>query len=343
MKKYYISSKAGLSGICKYSHDFYELVLKDKGYIFIDSNDNLTTIFTRISSIDIVHIEIGIFQRKEIEILFAMLNANYKNVIITMHDAPLLKYPLHEFENAFFNKISKFYDKYIDKFSNSRLYLSKIKTIYVLSEKGLRAVKSKYKIDNVYFLPHIIDTTEVIIDGAINNNFIYFGFIGRNKGIEYSLKLHKQLLTNYPESNFFVIGRAMGKENHFYDFLKETYNTNVHYLGYVPEEELNEVFEMATFSLMTFKNYKFYHPFSGSLLYNLKKGKIVFATNSNSVGEVIHDGKNGFLLSGEIKKDVEIVSGIISNKHLLNDIKNEVHNYLMLNHTNTIVSNNLLD
>ena len=58
----------GESGIAKYSRDFYNLVLKEKGYRFVDSNESTITILSEITSIDHVHIEIGIFQKKEIEI-----------------------------------------------------------------------------------------------------------------------------------------------------------------------------------------------------------------------------------------------------------------------------------
>jgi Glycosyl transferases group 1 len=341
MKKYYISSKTGISGICKYSNDFYELVLKDKDYLFIDSAEDLTAILSRISSQDHVHIEIGIFQKREIEILLVMLNANYKNVAVTLHDAPLLKYPFYEFKNSFLNKISKFYDIYINKFRAGGVYINKIKTIYVLTHKGLEALKLKYKIEHAYFLPHIIDKTEVIKSDLNNNNFIYLGFIGRNKGIEYSLQLHRQLLINYPEIIFFIIGTAQGKEKKFYDFLKEKYKVNVNFLGYLPEWELNEVFDKAAFSLILFKNYRFFWPFSGSILYNLKMGKILFTNKVNAVPEIIKNGVNGFYLSGEIKKDILRMSEIINNKPLLAKVQDEVYNYLLLQHTEDVVSKKL--
>lgn len=342
MKKFYISSKAGLSGICKYAHDFYELVLKEKGYIFIDSGESRTIIFTTISSIDHVHIEIGIFQKKEIEILMAMLNAGYKNVAVTLHDPPLLKYPFYEFTSPFLNKVSKFYDIGINKFKASTLYIKKIKCIYVLSQKGMEAVKTTYKIDHVYFLPHIVDSKEIIKNDVVNTNFMYLGFIGKNKGIEYALQIHKRLLINYPECNFYIAGQALGKEKKFYNFLKEKYITNVHYLGYVPENELNKIFEKASFSLMPFKNYKFFSPFSGSILYNLKKGNIVFTNKVNAVGELIENGINGFYLSGDLKKDTEMAGKIFNDKLLQGKIKSEVYKYLMLHHTADVVSKNLI-
>ena len=102
MKNFYISSKEGISGICKYSRDFYELILKDKGYIFIDSKQSISTILSLVSSKDHVHIELDIFQKKEIEILFLMLKANYRHVSVTLHDAPLIKYPFYDGAGLFF-------------------------------------------------------------------------------------------------------------------------------------------------------------------------------------------------------------------------------------------------
>src|SRR5688572_6928397 len=117
MRHFYLSSKNGISGICKYSRDFYELVLKDKGYTFVDSVNSISSILSTIASRDHVHIELGIFQKKEIEVLFLMLKANYRNISITLHDAPLLKYPFREFKNPVLNNLSKFYDLYASNFN----------------------------------------------------------------------------------------------------------------------------------------------------------------------------------------------------------------------------------
>ena len=61
MKNFYISTKTGTSGICKYANDFYELILKEKNYIFLDSLEN-NNIISQVSIQDNIHIEIGIFQ-----------------------------------------------------------------------------------------------------------------------------------------------------------------------------------------------------------------------------------------------------------------------------------------
>lgn len=323
----------GISGICKYSRDFYELVLKEKGYEFIDSSEDITTIMTAISSRDYVHIEIGIFQKKEIEILLLMLKANYKNVSVTLHDAPLIKYPFHEFKDPLLNGFSKLYDRYINNFSAAIPLVKKIKSIYVLSRRGADAIKNRYHINNVYYLPHIIDISEITKPTLQNNNLLYFGFIGKNKGIEYALQLHQALINSYPDVNFYVAGTALGKEAKYYNFLKLKYQKNVHFLGYVPEKQLTEVFDKASFAIILFKDYRFFWPFSGSILHSLKNGKIVLTNNVNSVSEIIKDGENGFFLSGDFQKDISIISGLFGNKPLLEDVQKEVFKYLIDHHS----------
>ncbi|MEO5562138.1 MAG: glycosyltransferase [Chitinophagaceae bacterium] len=336
MKHFYLSSTDGISGICKYSSDFYNLVLKEKGYVFIDSNNSIATILSAIGSRDHVHIELGIFQKKEIELLFLMLKANYKNVTVTLHDAPLLKYPFHEFKNPLLNKLSKCLDIYGNSSSISP-YIKKIKSIYTLSKKGAELVKKKYRVDEVHYLPHIIDTAEIEKSSRINKNFIYFGFIGRNKGLEYSLQLHEQLLIKFPAIIFYVVGMPLGKEKTFYDYLKRRYKKNVEYAGYVPENQLGKIFEEATFALIPFKDYKFFTPFSGSILYSLKKGKIVLTNKVNAIPEIIENEKRGFFLSGSLKQDTAAITGIFDNTALQNKIKNEIYEYLLTNHSPTQV------
>jgi glycosyltransferase involved in cell wall biosynthesis len=333
MKHYYLSSRNGISGISKYSSDFYNLVLKERGYVFIDSGDSISSILTAIASRDHVHIEIGIFQKKEIELLFLMLKANYRHVSVTLHDAPLIKYPFYEFKNSLLNKLSKFYDLFGKQRTTLNTYVEKIESIYVLSRKGADLVKKRYHVQQVYYLPHIIDTTEIENNQIQNKNFIYFGFIGRKKGLEYSLQLHEQILTRHPDIHFYVVGMPLGKEKIFYDYLKRRYKKNVHYVGYVHEQLVGEIFNQATFAIIPFKNYRFFYPFSGSILYSLKKGKIVLTNKVNAIPEIIENGERGFYLSGNLKKDVAAITGIFDNTCLLEKIRNNVYEYLLTNHS----------
>lgn len=340
-KQYYISHFQGSSGICKYSRDFYEFVLRDMGYIFMDSVQDIIHIVSTITSRDHVHIELGIFQEKEQDILFTMLRANYRNVSVTLHDPPLLKYPLHTFRNPILRNLSKLYDIYVDRFRWEKPYLQKIKAIYVLSRKACKMLEEKYALENVHYLPHIIDPAQVVKGGAYNNNFIFFGFIGRNKGIGYSLRLHRYLMQQYPDSQFYVVGQAMGRERRYLESLRQRYRHQVHYTGYVAEKDLQEIFMQAGFALLLFSDYRFFHPFSGSLLYSMKMGKIVLTNRVNAVEELIEAGENGFFLTGSIKKDAALISELLQNRPLQESIREKIYQYLLEHHSPEIVVRSL--
>jgi glycosyltransferase involved in cell wall biosynthesis len=342
-RKYYISAEKGESGITQYSRDFYQLVLKERDYIFIDSADSLPDILSKVASVDHVHIELGIFQEKELEILFTMLRANYKSVAVTLHDAPLVKYPFHRFKNRVLNNLSKLYDIYGNSAGAVIPYLKKLKAIYVLSKKGQEAVKKRYKINHVYYLPHVIDTQALEPAGEPNHNFLYFGFIGRNKGIEYALQLHQHLLSVKPDIHFYVAGTALGKEEAFLTYLKKKYQTNVNYLGYVPDDQLRDVFKKATYSLLLFRDYKFYWPISGSILQSMHKGKVLLTNNVNAVSEIIEESRNGFFLTGDLKKDAEKIIRLINEPYLLKQVQLEGYKYLIEHHSPDVVKMNLKD
>jgi glycosyltransferase involved in cell wall biosynthesis len=343
MKRFYISSHHGPSGISKYAKDFYNLVLKDMGYVHIDSSAHYSEIFSAVSSRDHVHIEIGIFQKKEIEILMRMIKAKYKHIAVTLHDAPLIKYPFHDFKLPLLNKASRFYDLHWDNFSSLIPYVSKIQRIYVLSRKGVSAVRSKYHTGNVFYLPHIVNLDEIVKPEVINKHFIFFGFIGPNKGIEYSLQLHEALLNSGEKDvQFYVAGTALGSQRKYYEALKEKYVQNVHYLGYVDEDVLTEVFNKCSFALLPFKEYGFFHPFSGSILHSIKKGKLVFTNKVNAVPELIKDGETGFYLSGQLNRDVALIKTVFASGDAVKQVISNAQEYLKHHHSETAVRSSFL-
>jgi glycosyltransferase involved in cell wall biosynthesis len=342
MNYFYISSGSGKEGISAYSRVFYEHILRKAGYIFIDSNSDTTSILSTITSRDHIHIEIGLFQKKETMILMMMLNANYKNIAITLHDPPLLKYPLHDFSNPLLNNISKFYDKYLNGIKNLKPYFEKIKSIYVLSRKAKDEMKINFGLSNVYYLPHIAIVDKNHLSEKSENNFFHFGFIGRNKGIEYALKLHQNLLKKHPASQFYVIGKAIGKENRYLDQLKREYRDNVHYLGYLEDEKLNEIFDKAGFAIQGFKEYKFYWPVSGSILYCLQKGKIVLTNKVNTIDEILDDGKNGIFLTGNLLQDAGKIDHLFSDRNQSELIKKNIYTFLLEHHSIPVVTRHLI-
>ena len=342
MAKYYISSMDGLSGICKYSRDFFELVLKPKGFQFVDSALPVTEILSRVSSRDQVHIELGIFQKQEIEVAKLMIKANYRHVSVTLHDPPLIWYPFRSFKNPLLNTLSKLADIIGPARTSAISFAHKLEAIYVLSRKGLTAVKNRYGIKHAYYLPHIIDIADLDTSEkqTQENNLLYFGFIGKNKGVEYSLKLHRHILKTYPDVKLLVVGKAIGKELDYYENLRHEYSTNVEYLGYIPDKDLKEVFDRATFSVIPFRSYRFYWPVSGSVLYSLKKGQVTLSNNVNAVSEIIRDGQNGLMLTGRLEKDARTMVKLFSDKVRTGEIRAKAVSYLRENHNAAEVSKN---
>jgi glycosyltransferase involved in cell wall biosynthesis len=337
MKKYYISSLNGISGITKYSKDFFELVLKDKGYEFVDSDQSLSTILSMISSRDHVHIELGVFQKKELEILLAMLRGQYKNISATLHDAPLLKYPFSEFSNPLLNSFSKLLDQFGKSEKATAQLLEQLKAVYVLTKIGHDILRDKYKLSNAFYLPHIVNPGELNFSNKEKNNLVYFGFIGPNKGLDYCLQLHRELIERYPDLLLFVIGKPIGKQKEYYEKLKSKYSRNVQYLGYLPEKSVDEVYKQSSIAILPFRSYRFFYPFSGSILYSLKKGAVVFTKRNNAIPELIEEGVNGYFLSGNSTSDSRKLMQVIENHELLGKIRQQSQQYLANRHYPEVV------
>lgn len=343
MKHFYISSKNQPTDVSRYAEEFYRLVLEERGYIFIDSAETIPSILSAVGSRDHVHIELGVSQKKEIEILFTMLRANYQNVSVTLHSPPLLKYPLYEFDNPVLNELSKMYDRYANQFQSTLPYIKKIKSIYVLTKKGEEAIKKTYKVENVFYLPHIIDTSQPIETADFgNNNFVYLGFIGRNKQVEYSLRLHQKLLTRFPEIKFYLIGTDYGVEHSFLTSLKENYK-NVEFIGFIPDSDWRVMFEKSSYAIIMFEKYRFFWPSSGSVLQSLQQGKILFTNKVNAVPSIIENDRTGYFLSGRLQHDMDVITNVITNPELKQRIKNNVYDYLLRHHSKEEVSRSFKD
>jgi len=125
----------------------------------------------------------------------------------------------------------------------------------------------------------------------------------------------------------------MGREQRFYEALRRRYQHQVHFLGYVADEDLQDVFRQAGFALLLFSEYRFFHPFSGSLLQSMKMGKIVLTNRVNAVEEVIEEGKNGFFLSGDLKKDAALIGDLIGQRSLQDCMRKEIYHYLLEHHS----------
>jgi len=319
MKKYYLVNTNNQSGITDYAKNFHELVLSDFGYELI--NPFADDLYETINPEDDLFFEIGVNSKKEVELLFQLLKKNYSNISITLHDAPLLRYPYFKFKNNKLEKLSKFIHVYMRNFGLEDKYFNKIKNIFVLNDKAKHVLESKYNLKNVYKIPHIIDHNQIEKPVEFNNNFIFFGFIGKNKGLDYAFMIHHEILKIFPDSIFYIIGKPMDRANElFLKELLEKYPKNTKHLGYLDANEMKNAFDKASCVLLPFKEYKYYYPTSGSVINSLKLGKIVFTTQVNAINELIEDGKTGFILKNDLAKDIETIKTVLKNKEYCQNI-----------------------
>lgn len=333
-RKYYISSFTGSSGICKYSYDFYHLVLLNLGYEYVSSDLSYAEILSKIASRDEVHVELGIFQRREVELVMRMVKAGYKNVTVTLHDPPLVKYPYYESSLPILDRAFRFYDVSWDNFASMMPVVQKLKRIYVLSRKGATMVRSKYHVNKVHYLPHIVAPDE-IKPANYGNDLFFMGFIGPNKGLDYALKIHQKLNSTYPQLGitFNIVGEANGKNQAYLDQLLTQFEENVQLHGYVPDAELGKVLASSGYAILPFKDYAFYYPFSGSVLQAMKMGKVVFSNDVNAINELVKHGETGFILDGNISRDMRLLAHVMSDPSLVQKVTESAQNLLRTTHT----------
>ncbi|MBC7850785.1 MAG: hypothetical protein H7Y31_13675, partial [Chitinophagaceae bacterium] len=83
--------------------------------------------------------------------------------------------------------------------------------------------------------------------------------------------------------------------------------------------------------------YKFFHPFSGSVLFSLKKGNIVFTRNTNALEESIEDGVNGFFLTDDIMTDSKRIIQVMNDNDTIKKVRKNSFEAIMQNHFPAVV------
>lgn len=320
--KYYVCNTASRSGIARYAEDFFKCVLEEKGYTPI-SPAALTAIFlSQCDSEARFFFELGAGQYAEKKALLLTLQKGFK-ASITLHDPPFVNFPYLQVKGRMLNKLSRGIDWYFNTFGLTRAVLKKCETIYVLSRRGEKLLHDRFGALNTKYIPHVISSKKVSKKPLTGDekNIMFFGFIGRGKGLDYALQIHSLIVRDYPEVEMHVVGEAANQSAKAYlECLKKRYKDNVHYHGYVPEERLDALFASVAHVFLPFYEYKYVCPTSGSVISALRRGKIVWTNPVNSVPELIEDGRNGVFFRNDPARDVGVFKGFIENPHLAAEI-----------------------
>lgn len=334
MRKLHISSFTGRSGISHYAKDFFDCILAPRGYEQFDSELCSSSVIEEIKLDDMVHIEIGVNEANAIRVLYLLLDRGHRNVAITLHDPPFISWPHFRFRSRSLNLLSKLVHLYLHNFGIGEGYFKKIDKIFVLTHAGAMKTMSRYRLSNVFHLPFLVNPGALRTSSLLApRNLVFFGFIAKNKGLDYALEVHERLLKFFPQCKFFVVGDAMGGESETYlSKLKSSYASNVEYLGFVDDAGLKNVFEQSSIAVMPFVAYRSIIPASASILNAMAAGKVVCATSVNAISEFIHDGVTGVILRRNIESDVEQIRALLATDGAVNKLANNAIEFLRLNH-----------
>lgn len=334
MRKIHISSFSGCTGISRYSKDFFDFILTTRGYEQLDSEECTARAIEEIKLDDMVHIEIGVNEAAAIRALYWLINMGHRKVTVTLHDPPFISWPYFKFRSRPLNLLSKFIHLYLHNFGIGNGYFKKIHKIFVLTHSGAMKTRSRYRLSNVFHLPFLVNPGALCTPAsAAAQNLMFFGFIAKNKGLDYALALHERLLKFFPQCKFFVVGDAMGGESATYlGNLKQRYTSNVEYFGFVDDARLKSVFEQAAIAVMPFAAYRSIIPASASILSAMAAGQVVCATSVNAISEFIHDGATGVILRRNIESDVEQIRALLATDGAANKLAINAVEFLRLNH-----------
>lgn len=324
MKKYYICRDFSDScGISKYGLAFYNNILLEKKYqiLHLNSDVNIDKLLSEISNDDFVWFEIGLASTQELKFFKKLVKKGNKNLMVTIHDAPFLEYPIikskYYFINIFFKLLQIFFLRWpFDFFYN---YLNHTKYIFTLNPKGKKLLEQRFGLKNVFSINHILtDISKPDEKQYKKPQILYFGFIGKNKGLEYALELHRQInLKNNDVFSMKVIGKGIDQKSKKYlNELKSKYVENVNYLGYIEDSILDDLMCEDNVVFLPTKDYRFICPTSGSVLNSMKNLNIVFTNDVNSNAFVINNNQNGFFLTGDIVQDVIVVERVLNDPFL---------------------------
>ena len=333
MTALHIASFGGSSGISRYARDFFEFVLRPRGFEAIAPGG--------ISALDSapkstrIHVEIGVNEAESTALLYQLIARRFSNLSITLHDPPFISWPYFKFRQRFLSALSKSALLYFRNFGFGERDIERISKVFVLSHHGLKATKERYPKTNAFHLPFLAPSVSSPISASsFCPNLLFYGFIAKNKGIEYALQLHRELLKRHPEVQIYVVGRPIDQAAEIYlQSLKAEYRHNVHYMGYVPNSEIEKVFSNVSIAVMPFEPYRSIVPASASIMDAMRRGHVVCATPVNAVGEFVQHGKTGLLLSHNVDQDADLLGELIGDPGRASFISQHAIQNLLENHS----------
>jgi glycosyltransferase involved in cell wall biosynthesis len=316
LEKIYIAPDfSAHSGVSAYARKFYEHVLEPEGFqcLHFASLADFEKWQRGRAREQHFHIEIAVGTHAERSILWALLHRG-ATVDITLHDPPFIAFPYYRNSNRWLNQASKLAQISLPQRLFGLARVRRIRRIFVLSLAGCARTLAVYPGAAVRLLPFICAGRPLLAPRE-EQGLAYTGFIGKNKGLDYALEIHRALLTEFPDLVFKVVGEPADRiTSAYFKTLQRRYRDNVEYLGYVDDETLTRLLCAGYVVLLPTRDYRTICPASSNILNALTLGSLVVSTAANANSEFIEDGRNGRLLRNVLAEDIAMIAGLLRDR-----------------------------
>jgi glycosyltransferase involved in cell wall biosynthesis len=154
-------------------------------------------------------------------------------------------------------------------------------------------IKGKYHKRNVCYIPH--GTAAYNDPGALHKEkrILMFGHMGPSKGLPVILNAFRQISQDYPNIALVVAGNSHPNYPHYLNEFKKTAPPNTRFLGYVPEQKLQGVFESADVVVLPYRTAT---GTSGVFHMACGYGKPVVASDLPEIRELVSLGASALLV-----------------------------------------------
>lgn len=216
--------------------------------------------------------------------------------------------------------------------------------------------------EKVFAVYNMIDTSVYNPDNVMDydpNCYLFLGLLSFSKGYCDLLEIIPEIVKEHPQVKFFFAGYNLPQERNVFfnqltgeklaiksgkesyeQYIHEKYDDNYVYLGPVDQDKKIELLKKC--SALILPSYS--EGFSMAVLEALSMGKPVICTKVGALGEIVHDGENGFLIEPGDKESLKkAILYVQSNSPTVKRMRMCNHSYVEKNFSKEIISQNIYD
>jgi glycosyltransferase involved in cell wall biosynthesis len=227
-------------------------------------------------------------------------NDHHKLFIQTIHNArPVGISPAIDMFGTFFDNV---YGKKILKRADRLIAVSRAVrediSLYGIDKKRIKAIHNG--VDTDFFKPSKPSLREELGDG-VDNLLLFVGRIVEQKGLPYTINAMKRVVKEYPSTRLAIVGRGKSKPALQHQVKKEGLENNVVFPGFIPEEQLPNLYSSADVFLLP----SLWEVLPIALVEALSCGSPLLVSDAGGNPEVAKDGENGFVF--EKKNEQQLI------------------------------------